>query len=496
MNVAPNPAGELLFAAPGTRASLSRKAKAGRITQIGKGIYLSGASIPVPDAMRKHRFELAARYWPGAVICDRSAFAGGELVDDWLFICHPEPARDSDLILPGLHISVRVGPGPLPGDMPFLEGLHISGPVRSLVENLPSPGRPPTGRLARAAGREAVEDRIDSEARSGGDGRLASLLGQLDVIRPALPAAPVEKVRRLLAAPLGTDRGTGPVTARLRARLDGTPFDQARIELFARFRDHLLEAAPSPRNAEGDRWEWLPFFEAYFSNFIEGTKFDVKEALRIAIDGELPATRPADAHDVQATFRIASDPRLRVQAARSGPEFLEQLREVHSILMAARPDMRPGAFKEVDNYFGGYKFVEPDLLQGTLLRGFDTFATVTDPFQRAAGLMLLVTECHPFYDGNGRTARLVSNASLSAAGQVRIVIPSIYRNDYLRGLRGVSNGNGQGQSLLAVLGFAQRWTTAIDWSTFDEADATLRATHAYEDPAVVGEDVKLAMPRN
>lgn len=496
MNVAPNPSGELVFATPGTRASLSRQAKAGRITQVGKGIYLSGTSLPVPDAMRKHRFELAARYWPGAVICDRSALTGGELTDDWLFICHPQPDRGSDLVLPGLTISVRVGPGPLPGDMPFLEGLHLSGPVRSLVENLPSPGRPPLGRPARAAGRETVEGRIDSEARNGGDGRIAALLGQLDVIRPSLPPAPAETVRELLATLLGTYRGTGPVSARLRARIDGTPFDQQRIELFAGFRDHLLETAPSPRNAEGDRWEWLPFFEAYFSNFIEGTKFDVKEALRIAVDGEVPATRPADAHDVQATYRIATDPRLCAHAAKSGAEFLEQLREVHSVLMAARPDMKPGIFKDVDNYFGGYKFVEPDLLEGTLLRGFDTFATVTDPFQRAAALMLLVTECHPFYDGNGRTARLVSNASLSAAGQVRIVIPSVYRNDYLRGLRGVSNGNGQGQSLLAVLGFAHRWTTVIDWTTFEDADAMLRTTNAYEDPAIVGDDVKLTMPKS
>lgn len=494
MNGAPNPAGKLLYATTGNRASLSRQAKAGRIMQVGRGIYLSGASLPVPDAIGKHRFELAARYWPDAVICDRSAFTGGELVDGLLFVCHPEPGRKADLVLPGLTVSARVGAGPLPGDMPFLEGLHLSGTVRSLVENLPTPGRPVVGRPARPAGREAVESRIDSEAQSGGTGRLAALLAELDVIRPSLPSAPAETVRELLAALLGTYRGKGPRHARLKARMAGAPFDQRRIVLFSRFRDLLLDTAPTPRNSEGDRWEWLPFFEAYFSNFIEGTKFDVKEAVRIAIDGEVSPARPADAHDVQATYRIAVDPMMRAHASRSGEEFLEQLRDVHRVLMAARPDMRPGLFKDVDNYFGAYKFVEPDLLEGTLMRGFDTFAPVTDAFQRAAALMLVITECHPFYDGNGRTARLISNAALSAAGQVRIVIPSIYRNDYLRGLRGVSNANGQGQALLAVLGFAQRWTTVIDWRTFDGADAMLRRTHAYDDPAVVGEDVKLRMP--
>lgn len=57
-------------------------------------------------------------------------------------------------------------------------------------------------------------------------------------------------------------------------------------------------------------------------------------------------------------------------------------------------------------------------------------------------MMLLLTEVHPFDDGNGRVARILANAELST-GQVRIVIPSSYRNDYLAGLNGVSNRAGQ-----------------------------------------------------
>ena len=496
MNVAdsPSPAGRLIYSTPSTRASLSRHAKAGRVTPVGKGIYLSGATIPIEEALRKHRFDLVAHYWPGAVICDRSAIAGGEIVDGWLFICHPDPPR-GDLELPGLTISVRVGPGPLPGDLPWLDsGLHLSGRVRGLVENVPSAGRPPVGRPARAAGRQAVEARIDTEVRGGGDGRVAAMLAELDLLRPSLPPAQVEVVRETLAHLLGTHTKSGPVSDQLKARLSGTPFDQQRVELFERFRDFLLETAPSPRNADGARGEWLPFFESYFSNFIEGTKFEVEEARAIAINGEVPDARPADAHDVQATYRVAIDPDLSSYVAKTGADFVEQLRNVNRIIMAARPEKKPGMVKDRDNYFGNFKFVEHDLVEGTLIRGFECLASVTDPFQRAAALMLVATECHPFYDGNGRTARLVANAALSAAGQVRIVIPSIYRNDYLRGLRGVSNGNGRGQTLLAVLDFAQRWTATVDWSTFDAADAIMRQTSAYEDPSVVGEDVRLSMP--
>ena len=241
------------------------------------------------------------------------------------------------------------------------------------------------------------------------------------------------------------------------------------------------QPVPAPALGGPERWQWLPFVESYFSNFIEGTEFGVEGARRIAIEGDLPADRPKDAHDVAATFRIASDPDLSRRAPISSKELIVLLCEQHATLMAARQDKRPGLFKERPNYAGGYQFVHPDLLEGTLSRGFDCFAAVIDPFQRAAALMLLVTECHPFDDGNGRMARLIANAALSAAGQVRIVIPTVYRNNYLSGLGAVSNGSGRGETLVSVLRFAQKWASRIDWSTFEVADEQMHRTNAYLD---------------
>ena len=71
--------------------------------------------------------------------------------------------------------------------------------------------------------------------------------------------------------------------------------------------------------------QWLPFFEAYFSNYIEGTTFSVEEARRIAIDGEVPPERPADAHDVSATYRIVNDGSLMSERAAGADDFAELL---------------------------------------------------------------------------------------------------------------------------------------------------------------------------
>jgi hypothetical protein len=214
----------------------------------------------------------------------------------------------------------------MPGDMAMPEGLHLSGPARVLVENIDTQGRPPRYR----AGTRAVEDRIDELARSGGAGRIRNVMDQLDVIAGSFDPVAVEAVRARLTAVLGSFSSGVLVTSdRLAARLGGEPFDQHRLEVVEGLCSLLDRRAPRPEHAHPPmaRWEWLAFFEAYFSNFIEGTEFGVEEARRIAVEGLVPESRPADAHDVSATYRLAVDPADRVLVPRSGPELIQILGE-------------------------------------------------------------------------------------------------------------------------------------------------------------------------
>lgn len=480
-----SPAGRLLFSSDTAYASVSRLAKAGRAIKLASGLYVVDATLPPAALVTKHMWEIAAHYWPGAVVCDRSSLAGGP-DDGWLFLCQPEPSRGSDLRLPGLTISCRVGPGPLPGDMTLPAGLHLSGVARGFIENIVALGRPPKGRPARAAGAEAVGDRIDMLARSSGAGRVQNALAELDVVARAFEPAAVEQVRRLLAAVLGTVTG-GPVASKLlAARLSGEPYDGHRIELFRTLGDTLKHTAPSVRPAMGGagRWQWLPFFEAYFSNYIEGTIFSVEEARDIALHDKVPVGRPADAHDVSATYRLVSDPAVMETVPASARELLDLLRDRHRVLMAGRPEKRPGEYKVERNFAGGYEFVQPGQLLGTLTAGFDLLAEHTDPFHRGVFMMFLISECHPFDDGNGRLARIMANAELAARGQTRIIVPSAYRGNYLAALSGTSNSAGRGESLIAALDFTRAWVGAVDWSSWETALADLDSTYATLDSSV------------
>ena len=170
-------------------------------------------------------------------------------------------------------------------------------------------------------------------------------------------------------------------------------------------------------------------------------------------------------------------------------EFQDLLRRRHAMIMEGRPDQNPGAFKTKKNRAGNTVFVAPDLVSGTLARGFEFLQTLAAPFQRAVFMMFLISEVHPFSDGNGRTARIMMNAELVAGGQERIIIPTAYRADYLGALKAMTH-NALTNPLLRMLSYAQQYTHAIDWSDLTAARQMLERTGAFAE----GENARLRIP--
>ena len=156
----------------------------------------------------------------------------------------------------------------------------------------------------------------------------------------------------------------------------------------------------------------------------------------------------------------------------------------HDIVFSSRADRtRTRAFSESQtNRVGNVEFVAPTLVEGTLRRGFSFYRRLTSPFARAVFHMFVVSEVHPFEDGNGRIARVMMNAELVAAAEQRIIIPQVYRNDYLMALRALTV-NERADALISTLDFAQRYTASLDYSDFERARAMLEQTNAFRDPA-------------
>ena len=171
----------------------------------------------------------------------------------------------------------------------------------------------------------------------------------------------------------------------------------------------------------------------------------MQEARGFVLDGKSIEQRAKDSHDVIGVFRQAVSPAWVNQTLSSGEPVLAQLRARHADQMAERPEVSPGEFKVQANRAGNTEFVDPKLVRGTLLEGsriLPSVPSVPAGTARALLAMFLVSEVHPFTDGNGRLARLVMNAELSVVGACRIIIPTLFREEYLDCLRVLSrSGN-------------------------------------------------------
>jgi hypothetical protein len=485
---------EVFLSTAAISGAVSRAARAGRLRKVGPRLYTRNVEEPVESVVRRSWQRIAALYFPGAVVTDRSAFEAAPSADGSLFLdAGPGYTRRQPVKLPGLTLRPRRGVGPVAGDMPFMDGLHFAGPGRKFLDNVrPSRARP--GEFTRTLSRVELENEMTHLAALRGRVALDELREQAGAVADTIKAdRELAELQELIGSILGTRDSVLSTDAAL-AHQAGVGFDARRIELFGSLQAHLLRTPLPERPERPGSFPTLSFIEAYLSNFIEGTEFELGEAAEIVFGDKVPDGRFKDAHDVLGTFELVNDPARRARTPRGGEDLLELLRTDHSVMLSRRPEVRPGAFKNRRNQVGDHVFVHPDLVTGTLLEGFRYWEALPPGLPRAIFSTFMVAETHPFTDGNGRVARVVMNAELSAAGLQRIVIPLSYRDNYLQGLRALSR-DGNPVPLVRILDFAQRYAAAIDWSDRGRAEAMLRRTNALVPPWTAEErGIKLRMP--
>ncbi len=173
---------------------------------------------------------------------------------------------------------------------------------------------------------EALEAALDRILMVGGPRRLNQLRDHAREIAPSLKYdAQFKRLDSLIGALLGTQEAKYLTTKQALARAAGRPYDPDRLEifdsLFAALNQAALEniAEPVPT---GVAREDFAFFEAYFSNYIEGTTFEVEEAEAIIFDGKIIENRSEDSHDILGTFRAATTAPWRDRPPQSADEFL------------------------------------------------------------------------------------------------------------------------------------------------------------------------------
>src|SRR5207249_2028582 len=144
--------------------------------------------------------------------------------------------------------------------------------------------------------------------------------------------------------------------------------------------------------------------------------------------------------------------------------LLTWVQQANALIMKAHKDKNPGQWKDKSNRAGNTLFVLSELVPETLHRAWPLFSTVDHPMQKGLFAMFVVSEVHPFADGNGRTSRLLMNSFLSERAQCRIIVPTIFREDYLLAVKAVTN-DADATPYIRAMRLCQKWTSELDYET-------------------------------
>jgi len=470
---------EIIFAASDSKEAykISKLLQNNKIRKIAPRIYTTNFDEKPPGIINRNILEIIGNLYPGAVLSHRSAFDFKPTSTNQIFVTHSYTRK---VKLPGITINFLEGKGPVEGDNKFVAGLFVSSKERAFLENLQITKK--VGPDSKTLSISLIEEKLDDILRIHGEDGLNQVR---DKARKLSEILQMQKeflsLNKIISALLTTKPSKILKSDLGIARAVGLPYDRNRIELFEILFNHLHSKEFKDRienNVSINSFRNFSFFESYFSNYIEGTVFEVSEAKNIIDTGVPLPARSDDSHDIIGTYQLVSNRSSMSKLPETFEEFLELLQERHSILLSSRKGKNPGKFKEKNNRAGNTYFVDYKLVRGTLTRGFDFYKVLNSSFARAAFMMFIVSEVHPFDDGNGRIARVMMNAEFVTKNHCKIIIPTVFRDDYLLTLKRLTH---QKDSLpyLEMLSRAHKFSVNLNFENYYELYKYLKRHNAF-----------------
>lgn len=462
---------------------LKKLIKSGAIRKIAPRIYSSNLDEPVEGIIRRNLFQILGNLYPGTVLSHRSAFEFQPTKTGQIFLTTSYTKKIS---LPGITLQFLAGHPPIDGDNKFSGELFVSQKARAFLENLQVSKK--LGSASKCLSLPEIEERLEQIIRVNGEDEINKLRDQARALSKQLDMAKeFDRLNRMISALLTTKTSKILSSPLAKARAFGKPYDPARLELFEiLFRELKNTEFPhhEEKNITPTSFRNFAFFESYFSNYIEGTVFEIDEAKKIIQTNKPLPARNDDSHDVLGTYQIVSN-RKEMQITPSTPEeFIKIISYRHSILMSARSDKNPGLFKDKNNFAGSTAFVDYNLVRGTLEQSFSYYSVLDHPFAKAAYIMFVMSEVHPFLDGNGRIARVMMNAELVNAGESKIIIPTVFREDYMGALKKFTKQR-KCDTYIKMLQRAHEFSANVYDENMDDMEQYLSSCNAFIEDADV-----------
>jgi len=480
-NILPIHLQEVVFSSSDPKYSrqISKLEKAGKLRKIASRIYSPNFTDSPQTIIRRNLFAILGKLYPGSILSHRSALEFQPTSANHIFLTYSYTKK---IYLPGITLRFLEGHGPIEGDNLLSGKLYASQMERAFLENL---------QVSRQLGPESktltlpeIEEKLETVIRVKGEAALNEMRDKARDIAEILDMkVEYEKLNKLISALLHTQPSKLLSSPLAVARAFGNPYDPARLSLFEKLfvelKQHAFKDMPE-KNTSNLSFRNFAFFEAYFSNYIEGTEFELEDAKRIIETNTPMSARDEDSHDVLGTYKLLSNKEEMTITPATPEHMLEILLYRHNVLLSARLSKNPGQFKDKNNRAGETHFVDHTLVKGTLIKGFDFYQALADPFAKAVYIMFLVSEVHPFLDGNGRLARVMMNAELVRLAQSKIIIPTVYRYDYVGALRRLTR-QGDPSVYIRMMQRAQEFSATIFGDDMDVMEKQLESSNAFKE---------------
>ncbi|MFC2134721.1 Fic family protein [Bacteroidota bacterium] len=470
---------EIIFASsiPEEAYKISKLIKEKKLRKIAPRIYSTNLEEEPSEIIKRNILKILGNLYPDSVLSHRSAFEFNPTSTNQIFVTYTYTRK---IKLPGVTINFLEGKGPVEGDNKFIDNLYVSSEARRYLENLQITKK--SGPDSKSLGLPQIEEKLDDILRIRGEEGLNKLRDDARKVSEILGMQKeFESLNKIIGALFTTKPSKILKSDLALSRAAGLPYDRNRIELFEILSNYLHNKSfkESPeKNVSLNSFRNFAFFEAYFSNYIEGTVFELSEAKTIVDTGVPLPNRGDDSHDILGTYQMVSNRNEMKIIPSTAEELLGLLQSRHKTLLSVRTSKSPGQFKTKNNRAGNTFFVDFKLVRGTLMRGFDYYKILTDPFARAAYMMFLVSEVHPFEDGNGRIARVMTNAELVNKDQSKIIIPTVFRDDYLLTLKRLTNQQDPAP-YVEMLTKAGRFSEKLHFESYDELFKYLESHNAF-----------------
>jgi hypothetical protein len=171
-----------VFVSNAARSALvSRAVAAGQLRKLGFRLYTTNLTEDPQSIVRRHLWDIAAGFFPGGLVADRTALEQQPAPDGSVFLV---AAKGGKIALPGVILRARRDVGPQPDDFSLRDNLYCMSTARALLENM-RPTRARSG-AARTLKRSEIEAWLEQFLRNSGEERLNALRDQMRTIAPML----------------------------------------------------------------------------------------------------------------------------------------------------------------------------------------------------------------------------------------------------------------------------------------------------------------------